>query len=85
MFNVARLNLWNRTKVRAEKLKSELENMRSKFSNPLLEIVVCDTVADGTLVADVIVTATFTKVPILMFEAVKKNVHINGNGNIDTL
>lgn len=78
MFNVARLNLWNRNKERADNLKSELDSMRSMFSNQMVELQVCDAVAEGTRMADVIVTATGSKVPVLMFDALKENAHING-------
>lgn len=78
LFNVARLYLWNRTKERADNLKRELEKMRPLFCNKVVEILVCDTVTSGTRMADVIVSATFAKAPVVMFDSVKKNVHING-------
>lgn len=78
MFNVSRINLWNRTKKRAENLKVELESLRSTFKNQNLDIYISDTTAENVANADVVVTATFTKTPILFYDSLKKNVHING-------
>lgn len=78
MFNVTRINLWNRTKKRAENLKIELETLRSTFKNQNLQIFIYDTTAESVVDANVVVTATFTRTPILFNDSLKKGVHING-------
>lgn len=75
---MATIYLWNRTKQRAEDLVAELNQLRNTFINPQLQIVCADTVASAVSVADVIVTATYSRTPLVCRSMLKDNVHING-------
>lgn len=69
-----KVNLWNRTKSRAVKLRDELNELF-----PGLEIVVRDNSTDCVNEADVIVTATNSSAPLFGKEDLRKpSVHING-------
>lgn len=70
--------MWNRTKNRAEALATELNELRSIFKNPTLNIVCSNSVEECVGNVDVIVTSTFATAPFLFRSMVKNNVHING-------
>lgn len=68
------VNLWNRTKSRAETLRDELNK---QF--PALSIIVHDDSIKCVEDADVIVTATNSNTPLFHARDLKKSsVHING-------
>lgn len=71
----SRVNLWNRTKARAENLRVELNKLF-----PDLSIRVLDESTKCVNNADVIVTATKASAPLFSINDLKKaSVHINGN------
>lgn len=72
------INLWNRTRKRAEDLANELNSIRSQFRNSNIRVNVIDTPADCVKNADIIATTTFASTPILERSMIKDNVHING-------
>lgn len=68
------VNLWNRTKRRAEELRNELNRLF-----PGVSINVLDTATDCVRDADVIVTATNSNTPLFgVGDLRKSSVHING-------
>lgn len=71
----SKVNLWNRTKSRAEKLRHELNELF-----PGLSIDVFDKSTNAVNDADVIVTATNSSTPLFGINDLRKqSVHINGN------
>lgn len=71
----SKVNLWNRTKARAVKLRVELNKLF-----PGLSIEVLDESTKCVAEADVIVTATNSSAPLFSINDLKKaSVHINGN------
>lgn len=71
----SKVNLWNRTKSRAEKLRDELNE---QF--PGISIDIFDKPTNAVNDADVIVTATNSSTPLFgMSDLRKRSVHINGN------
>lgn len=73
----SKVNLWNRTKERAEKLRAELNELF-----PGLAIDVFDNSANCVSDADVVVTATNASAPLFGKNDLRKSsVHINGNMN----
>lgn len=78
IFNIATIQLWNRTKERAQELATELDRLRDTFNNSRLQITCADTVAKAVATADVIVTATSSHTPLITRSMLKDNVHING-------
>lgn len=69
------VNLWNRTKSRAEELRSELNKLF-----PGLPITVLDTSTGCVNDADVVVTATSASSPLFGRSDFRKaSVHVNGN------
>lgn len=71
----SKVNLWNRTKSRAEKLRDELNELF-----PGLSIDVFDKLTDAVNDANVIVTATNSSTPLFGINDLRKHsVHINGN------
>lgn len=70
-----RVNLWNRTRSRAEKLRDELNELF-----PGRAIAVLDNSVNCVNDADVIVTATNASAPLFGLADLRKaSVHINGN------
>lgn len=68
------INLWNRTRRRAETFRDELNEL---FPN--IKIVVMDSSVDCVRDADVIVTATNSSVPLFKrSDLCKSRTHING-------
>lgn len=67
------VKLWNRTKDRAEMLKTELTELF-----PEIDIVTVDSSVSCVSNADVIVTATNSGQPLFELKDVKENAHING-------
>ena len=71
----SKVNLWNRTKSRAEKLRDELNELF-----PGISIDIFDKSTNAVNDADVIVTATNSSTPLFdMSDLRKHSVHINGN------
>ncbi|KAG5679519.1 hypothetical protein PVAND_009082 [Polypedilum vanderplanki] len=70
-----RINLWNRTKARADCLRDELNELF-----PEVEIVVVDTSVECVIDADCIVTATNSPLPLFELKDLKEDVHINAIG-----
>lgn len=71
----SKVNLWNRSKIRAEKLRDDLNELF-----PGLVIEIFDESAKAVNDADVIVTATNSSTPLFGINDLKKHsVHINGN------
>lgn len=68
-----RVTLWNRTKDRAETLKTELTELF-----PEINIVTVDSSVLCVLNAVVIVTATNSSQPLFELKDLKENAHING-------
>lgn len=83
-FDVEELRLWNRSEAKAKSLADELETFRTSFVNRNVKIVFCEDRVTCALDADVIVTATYAKEPVIDFSIVKKNVHINAVGAGET-
>lgn len=79
---LSEINLWNRTKQRADDLAAELNQIRSQFKNQSVRINVTDSPANCVKNADIIVTATFSNTPILNRSMIKNDVHINGKKTI---
>ncbi len=77
-FNISTVHLWNRTKSKAVALAAELEGLKSTFLNKNVEICLHDAVDDCIAQSDIIVTATYTKAPLIFANLLKTNVHING-------
>lgn len=73
--------MWNRSKDRAEALATEMNQLRSTFKNPDLNIVCSNSVEECVENADIIVTVTFAGTPFLFRSMVQDNVHINGKMN----
>lgn len=71
---ISKINIWNRTPNRAQKLADEL-----KSQNNTSTITVFDTAENCVKNADVIVTATYATEPILKYDWLKPGCHINGN------
>jgi ornithine cyclodeaminase/alanine dehydrogenase-like protein (mu-crystallin family) len=70
----SKVNLWNRTKSRAEELKNELNKQFPGISTSVLATST-NCVAD----ADVVVTATNSSTPLFSLSDLRKSsVHING-------
>jgi ornithine cyclodeaminase/alanine dehydrogenase-like protein (mu-crystallin family) len=70
----SKINLWNRTKSRAEKLRDELNELFPDVSISVLNDST-ECVAD----ADVVVTATGSSAPLFRKgDLMKPTVHING-------
>ncbi|KAL5281518.1 CRYM family protein [Megaselia abdita] len=80
-FNVEEIHLWNRSKGKAQILADELDKFRNSFVNKNVKIIVSE---EKVTDADVIVTATYTKEPIINLDSIKKNVHINAVGAGET-
>lgn len=78
MFNISTVHLWNRTNPKALTLATELEGIKSTFRNKNLKIFVHETVGDCVGQADIIVTATQSRSPLLFANMLKSNAHING-------
>lgn len=78
MFPISELHLWNRSIGKANELKKELEGMATKFGNKNLKIFTHESIRDCVKTADIIVTTTQAKSPILFDDMLKENVHING-------
>lgn len=76
------LNLWNRTRSRAESLRDEL-----KKSFPGIEISIHSTPVECVRNADVIVTATNASAPLFELKDLKSDapVHICGERDNDCL
>lgn len=71
----SKVNLWNRTKARAEQLRDELNKLF-----PGLSIEVVDESSKCVGEADVVVTATNSSAPLFDINDLRKaSVHINGN------
>jgi ornithine cyclodeaminase/alanine dehydrogenase-like protein (mu-crystallin family) len=68
-----RINLWNRTRERTERLRVELNELF-----PDVEIVVASTPVECVIGADCIVTATNSPQPLFSLADLKERVHING-------
>jgi ornithine cyclodeaminase/alanine dehydrogenase-like protein (mu-crystallin family) len=68
-----RVNLWNRTRERAVRLRDELNE-----SFPEVEIAVAGTSTECVIGADCIVTATNSPLPLFALRDLKERVHING-------
>lgn len=68
-----RINLWNRTRERAERLRDELNELF-----PEVEIVVAGTSVECVIDADCVCTATNSHEPLFEIKDLKANVHING-------
>lgn len=68
-----RVKLWNRTRSRAEHLRSELNELF-----PEVEIVVASTSVECVIDADCIVTATNSSQALFELKDVNRNAHING-------
>lgn len=77
-FNISTVHLWNRSKSKAVTLAAELEDVKSNFRNKEVKILVHETVHDCVRQADIIVTATNTRSPLLFANMLKTNAHING-------
>lgn len=78
MHCLSEINLWNRTRARADDLAAELNQIRNQFKNRNVRVVVVDSPASCVRNADIIVTATFTATPLLNRSMIKDDVHING-------
>lgn len=78
MFGINEIHLWNRTVASANDLKKELEGMASSFVDKNVKVFVHETVRECVKTADIIVTATGARSPILFEDMLKENVHING-------
>lgn len=81
MFGISEIHLWNRSMCLANDLKKELEGMAASFARKNVKVVVHETVRDCVKTADIIVTATGARDPILFEDMLKENVHINGRSN----
>lgn len=79
MFPISEIHLWNRSMPKAAELKTELESMTATFGNKNLKVFVHESVRDCVKTADIIVTATQARSPVLFDDMLKENVHINGN------
>lgn len=75
IFKFSKVYLWNRTVARAEALAIELRKLK-ECENVIVEVA--GTVRDCVQHADVIVTATYAKQPLIELSDLKSDVHING-------
>lgn len=73
-FIFKKINLWNRTLEKSEKLAEELKKEYN------INVEIFSKVEECTRNADVIVTATYASEPIVKYENVKPNVIINAIG-----
>ncbi|KAG4067706.1 hypothetical protein HA402_005478 [Bradysia odoriphaga] len=80
LFGINEIHLWNRSVSTANDLKKELEGMTASFVNKNLKVFVHESVRDCVKTADIIVTATGARSPILFEDMLKENVHINAVG-----
>ncbi|XP_058464754.1 ketimine reductase mu-crystallin [Malaya genurostris] len=74
------IKLWNRTRTRAELLKTKLIEMAAISVSPEVEISVHDSVSDCCKECDVLVTATSSNESLVFKTYLKPNSHINAIG-----
>jgi ornithine cyclodeaminase len=73
---IEEITLFNRTRNKAEALKAELMS-----ESPAVKVTVCDGSDKAVTGADIIVTATDSKEPVLSSGAVAKGAHVNAVGS----
>uniref|UniRef100_A0A8D9F3M5 Ketimine reductase mu-crystallin n=1 Tax=Cacopsylla melanoneura TaxID=428564 RepID=A0A8D9F3M5_9HEMI len=76
-FNVKKINIWNHRYPGAQALAAKLSSQGFKSS-----VKACEHGQDAVNDADIIVTATYSPVPVVKYEwIVKRDVHINAVGS----
>ena len=79
-FPLKKIKLWNRTKNRAEKLAEKLNKIKTEIGKDHLQIEVANTTDECLDMADIVVTATYSKEPLVHLNNLKMDVHINAIG-----
>ncbi|XP_055383833.1 ketimine reductase mu-crystallin [Condylostylus longicornis] len=79
-FPIKSIQLWNRTTEKAFSLLNCLESEKENFINKNINITVFSSIDDCVRNADIIVTSTYVDEPIIHFNMLKKDVHINAVG-----